>query len=136
MTGAEAQALNRLRAENIRNNMAKVWNKGWSRRRPLSQQDLDQFQDQVTEYDLGYFFQEKPEVSVETSLEREMRELAQAQLEDEIRVQGLLLSRFEYSQRLQSILAKPDVLASAQSKLSIKQALAKQAMDELLELVG
>ncbi len=79
LTAGEAQALNDLRAENIQNNFRDKVNDQVARLSPgslLTQSVLEALQLQLTSYDAGYKFNEKPGRNRTGDIEREALAIA------------------------------------------------------------
>jgi len=135
ITKAEAQALNGLRAENIRNNMAKLAAgvfEGLPAGGVLPVEIQAELQRQVTEYDLGYQFGLKPEPRGKNPIEAEALVVATERVEAGMRRSGVALSRVEYEAELVHQLASQEVQAEARRRVVVANQAAARALAELL----
>jgi hypothetical protein len=133
LTKAEAQALNGLRAENIRNNVFKLVAEAMSAVAPgqvlpaAAQQEL---QEKITEYDLKYQFPQRQEQRGQSPIEAEILVVATERVEASIRQAGV--SRAMYESLLAVALADSSVQAEARSRVATANQAAKRALEDLL----
>jgi len=131
LTLAEAQALNRLRAENIRNNLGKQWAKTLIKAKGApSLAELEAFREKVAEYDLEYKFAEQVN-QAQATIETEIEAIVLAQVEEEIRLSSIEVNKFEYNAMLAKARRSENVLHKAQHRLKTKQEIAAKLIDEL-----
>jgi hypothetical protein len=109
LTDSEARALNALRSENIRNNLAKELKK---LPLPLSPAALEAFEKRVAEYDAAYCFYPhlKDEPSSASPLEREIQAVAK-----------------EWNLPLDH----PDVHSEARARLDLERKVSQRVLQEL-----
>jgi hypothetical protein len=142
MTPGEAQALNRLRAENIRNNLASVVAAELAACLPgqgLSPEALARLQAKFTQYDSTYKFQERYSGSssqgpapVTGALDRAIRAVAQARVEEALRAAGQELGPEALAKQVELACALPEVQAEGHRRAQEQAAVAKAALEELL----
>lgn len=140
ITKAEAQALNALRAENIRNNMAKkvadaALPPDAVKPRLLSEIDLVDLQQQITEYDLKYTFplrgdKKDPVGLVELEIELLAKDRVEAQMRQD--PTSLVWSRFKYDKALEQAQADAGLQGEARRRVAARQQAAAKALQELL----
>lgn len=126
ITQAEAQALNQLRSENIRENMRPAFSRaieGTPVDALLSEETVAEIQAKIDQYDSEYQFSEKPEIRERPgAIEREARLLAQARsAEDATDEEIELLAR--------SI----DLVAEARARVEVRTKITATAMEDLLK---
>jgi hypothetical protein len=135
LTKAEAQALNGLRAENIRNNVFKlvaeaVGAVAEGQVLPAKvQQDLQQ---KITEYDLKYQFPLRHEPRGQSPIEEEILLVATEKVEAAIRQGEQVVSRTEYEAQLLAAIADPEVQAEARRRVTLANQAAAKALEDLL----
>jgi hypothetical protein len=134
LTKAEAQALNGLRAENIRNNISRAVLTALADRTVLTAEEHRELQELVTEYDLKYQFQQKVDRGGQgkSPVEAEALAVATETVEAHLRQTGQVISAREYEQALAAALATPEVQATARKRVVLAQEAAKRALEELL----
>lgn len=137
ITKAEAQALNALRAENIRNNVSKLvadaTGKADGTTRLLAEEDLQELQGKITEYDLKYSFPLRAEKKDPVGMiEMEVEALAKEAVEANIRQNGQPADRFAYDRLVQQALSDPGIQAEARRRVGARQEQARKALEELL----
>lgn len=128
---AERKALDQLRAENIRNNMAKQLARQANAKGVLSPEDLEAFRHQLAEYDRVYQFGQRglmPQVRQE-GLQEAIRKVAQERAREAANSTGILE---KVDQFYEKFLQDPSVRAEAQRRWEISQAVAADALRELL----
>ena len=133
-TPGEAQALNRLRAENIRNNMAPAVAEAADTTpdRQLSGPGLDSLRQRIARYDANYEFVEKHTPSRPGALETELLRVATEQVEADARALGKDLTVAQIVAMAKLMLGDPKVQAEARSRLAERQRIAQSALDDLL----
>lgn len=136
LTRGEAQALNGVRAENVRNNLKKLVDEAQTLAgdRLLSPGELAQIQSRFTEYDAGYSFEERrAQAPRRGDLEIAAREIATEVVDARARQEGLDLTPEDREVFIEQVAQDPGVLEQAHQRATAKrQALA----DSLADLIG
>lgn len=136
LTGAEAQALNALRAENIRNNFAKRVDKAIAVLLPgevLSAEALRELQVVLGTYDSGYGFVGKHEPRLKLSaLEVEIRAVAQERVEEQARGLGKDLDSSELESLVGQMASVPGVQEEARLRLQERMKVTVGSLEDLL----
>jgi hypothetical protein len=135
----EADALNGLRAENIRNNV-KRWideaTKGLPPGELLTPDALSALQDRVSEYARDYEFGPKGEPKGgirKTAFEIELLAIATSRVEEQARAMDITLSEEGFAEAVESQMKLAIVIEEARRRVSARQELAQQALQSLLE---
>lgn len=135
----EADALNGLRAENIRNNV-KRWVDEAKKSVPLGElltpDALSALQDRVSEYAASYEFGAKAEPkggTRKTSFEVELLAIAKERVEEQARSLGIELSEEGLQAAIESQTKLAIVIEEARRRVAAKNELAQQALQSLLE---
>lgn len=135
----EADALNGLRAENIRNNV-KRWvdeaTRGLQPGELLTPDAISALQDRVSEYAASYEFgvRAEPKGGVrKTAFEIELLAIAQERVESQARAMGIELSEEGLAEAVESQMKLAIVIEEARRRVSARQELAQQALQSLLE---
>lgn len=133
LTAEEAEALNALRAENIRNILGKHETK--LRRgevRVLTDSEVSALRARCLEVDASYAFQKRPERSVSAgTLEHELLSLARERVEAQVKAAGRSPSHAVRDEMIASFIKDPEVRAEAQRRLEAKQSIVAQSIEEL-----
>jgi plasmid stability protein len=136
LSPAEAQALNSLRAENIRNNVAKLVTDAVAVLPDgalLPPDIVAQLQDRIAAYDTGYEFVLKHTSGLKPgSIEAEARNIARDHLLIEARRAGTDLSDSELAAQITELLKAEWVQLAAREKVARRQAISTSALEELL----
>lgn len=134
LSAAEAQALNGLRAENIRNSLAK-----WIKRRltsairPLSQEELAQAKARCAELDEEYEFAQRETRGISPgTLEYEMVLLAQEKVEAQARARGLALTAEQKDEAIAALVQDPSIRAEASRRMEVRSRVISQEAANLL----
>lgn len=135
----EADALNGLRAENIRNNV-KRWVDEAKKTVPIGElltpDSISALQDRVSEYASEYEFGPKgePKGGVrKTAFEIELLAIATARVEEQARAMSIELSPEGMAEAVESQMKLAIVIEEARRRVSARQELAQQALQSLLE---
>ncbi len=130
---AEAQALNALRARNIRDNFQGVVRKAKDTTgEPLSVQAMADLQEAITSYDQGYHLQQRASGRAAVDrVGREIEALAQARTEEHFRKLGLEPSDQEFDDMVLAMSALPGLVAEAQLRLEASQAIVLGSIEDL-----
>lgn len=135
----EADALNGLRAENIRNNVKRKVDEAKKDLLPgelLTPDALSALQDYVSEYARDYEFGPKSEPKGgirKTAFEIELLAIAQARVEEQARQMEITLSEEGFAEAVESQMKLAIVIEEARRRVSARQELAQQALQSLLE---
>lgn len=138
LTKAEAQALNGLRAENIRNNMAKLVLEYLAQIEPgrvLPAEAMQELQGKITDYDLRYQFTLKHESRQgqgQSPIDAEILLVATEATEAMMRRTGKVLSANEFELSLAATTAQPEIQAEARRRLALANQAAAKALEDLL----
>lgn len=136
LNAGEAQALNGLRAENIRNNVTRmvqdevaVLEEG----ELLPVEVLDGLQARITEYDTKYQFMLK-HTSNRTlgALDAEAQKIASEVLAERASAEGLVFKVGEYRAEVAKLAASEPIQKRARQALGAKQAIATSSIEDLL----
>ena len=131
VTEAEAKALNQVRAENIRNNMAAKVKEIKGDSEELSQEQLDAIAAAVSKYDAEYVFNLASVGGGARStdpLEVQTRSLARQLVSNSAKQQGLKLKDIDkevLAAKIEEVMQIPEVIAEAKKLLKQKQKLAE-----------
>lgn len=134
----EADALNGLRAENIRNNVKRWVDKaqeGLPAGELLGPEALAALQDRVAEYAQGYVFGEKREPKGgirKTTFEQELRAVARERVETQARQQEVHLGEEELEAAIEAQMKLAQVVEEARRRVSKRIEIAKAALQELI----
>lgn len=136
LSPGEAQALNGLRAENIRNNMSKPVLLAVSMLLPgelLDPATLSELQDKIARYDSGYQFPLRFESSKKRgAIELEARALAEAEVETQLRRAGVEVSEEEKEKLVVEMELTPAIQGEARKRVQARQQVAKETLESLL----
>jgi len=139
LTQNEADALNGLRAENIRNNV-KRWideaTRGLAPGELLTPDAISSLQDKVSEYARDYEFgpRGEPKGGIrKTAFEIELLAIATARVEEQARSMDITLSEEGFQEAVESQMKLAIVVEEARRRVSARQELAQQALQSLLE---
>ena len=126
----ELAALDRLRAENIRNNLAKQMDKiDW----PLKGKDLEAFEFKVAQADASYEFQVVEAQSRRSPFDRELEAVAEEMAEQMLRAEGTFNTTREQIQALAGELKEEkEAQMEARRRLEAKKAAALEGLEEIL----
>lgn len=137
ITAAEAKALNDLRAENIQNNTRRLVQQasaGLSQGQLLAQEVLDQIQTRITEYDLGYSFEQKAASARNRlgDIEAEARDIAREQVEEAMRQAGAgAPDEPEFQRLIAETAALPQIIAAARDRVAAKRRAVSGVLEDL-----
>lgn len=132
LTQAEATELNALRADKIRNNLARIVEKAEATLLPgqlLHPTTLADIQQQISEFDSKYTFQPRHLSRKPGALDALALEIAEDRLRARAREQGL---NSPSDEAIQAEATLPEVQALARERLAIKQRIAQSSLEELL----
>lgn len=135
LTAETAQALNGLRADNIRNNMRRAVHSAVDRCGSglLPAEVLAELQSAIAKHDREYQFQARPEArALSGTLEAEIRAVALERVEAQVRQQGREASSAEIEAMVPSFAELPGVQAEARKRMGTRLAVAKSSMEDLL----
>lgn len=139
LTKAEAQALNGLRAENIRNNVFKFVAEALGTAQQgqvLPAEVQKELQEKITEYDLKYQFPLRSEPRGQSPIEVEVLIVATERVEAAIRQRGtyelVVVNRAMYEDMLALALADPAVQEEARKRIALANQAAARALEDLL----
>lgn len=136
LTKAEAQALNALRAENIRNNTSKRVEQELAKLPPgelLSPAQLESLQGVIAQYDRNYKFPLRHVARPRKGELEEMAEdVARERVEQQCRQQGVTLAEPELTARVAEFAALPVVQEEARRRLRERTTVAAASLEELL----
>lgn len=134
----EADALNGLRAENIRNNV-KRWvdeaAKGLAPGELLTPDVISALQDRISLYSRDYTFGERREPKGgirKTAFEIELRSVAQERVEAQARSLDIELSAEGLEAAVEAQMKLAQVVEEARQRVAARQELAQQALKDLL----
>ena len=126
LSAGEAQALNALRAENIRNNMAKKLAKLQS---PLTPAGLEVFTSEVVAYDQAYIFQARPgSPKAAGSFDAEVQKLAREVAEAKVRADQLPPGAQGWLEH--ELATSPEIHNEARRRLALRDEVARKALEE------
>lgn len=145
LTSGEAQALNQLRNENIRNNMRKLVKEAMAEtpNSPLTQEKVVELQLRIDNYSNTYQFTSSAEGPIPTlgALEREVRLLAEEKAEEAIRATGVDFDTWLqgkdhqglFEQKIKELTQLPELVQEARNRIAIQQQVAKKvfSIDQL-----
>lgn len=140
ITEAEAKALNQVRAENIRNNMASKIKKALETDGATPESVQATMASEVTEYDAGYEFTLASVGGGRTStlspVEREARSIARTYISSQLKEQGITQKEYKEANGEDSINAKivefaehPKIIEMAKKAVAEREANAKVASE-------
>ncbi len=135
LSRAEAQALNGLRAENIRNNVAKAVVAALAELpegQVLAAAEHRVLQQRITEYDLGYQFPLRHEPRGQSPIEAETLAVATEYTEAMMRQSGEAWSRDLYETTLAVAMDSLVVQAEARRRVALQNQAAAKALEDLL----
>lgn len=136
ITEGEAQALNGLRAENIRNRMARVVANATAsldEGELLSTEAVAELQAQITRYDSRYQFVKRHVANATTTvIASEAKAIAEAELAMQQQALGLQLDPDELAAELERLIASERVQQQARARASRRLVVSQQALEELL----
>lgn len=129
---AEAQALNALRGENIREGLRKKFDRLMGRypSGALSPEGYDELRRMAAEADQNYQFKAKKGEAV-GEVNKVIRDLAREQVEGLTRAKGLSLTQDEFDQQVGELSERGDLLAEAQRRMRIKKEVAEEVIAEV-----
>lgn len=135
LTEGEAKALNQVRAENIRNNMAASVKIAYGDE-PTAELSPETISKVVTDYDAQYVFTVGSVGTKRTTdpLEAETIRLARTLLSDALKTKGIALSKVPEEARnakIAEIAARPGVIAQAKKNLESRKKMAESVLDGL-----
>lgn len=135
ITKGEAQALNKLRVENIANNLRELVNKAVATLEPgemLSQEKLAEIQAEITRYDLGYQFLERHSPRTRLgAIEQEARAVARERIEAQARRDGAELTEEQIEQLVGETEGLPAVQEEARLRVSARRRVTSEGLDSL-----
>lgn len=133
---AEAQALNSLRAENIRNNVSKIVLDEvaiLAEGQLLSSQKLEYLQQQITEYDLSYQFVTKHTPARRPGqLEIEAKIVATDLVLERCHAKQLSLSDADFQAEVEFLQTTDEVQDKARTRIAARSQIAASAVEDLL----
>lgn len=135
LTEAEATALNGLRAENIRNNLANHVAKATAALPAgtlLGPDELQALAEIATKYDSDYEFGPKRKYTRQGPIEAEAKTIARARVVAAARQAGRTLSQDELAVQVERLALAEDVLAKARQRVEDSQRIASAALESLL----
>lgn len=138
LTANEADALNGLRAENIRNNVKKLVDRATAALSPgqlLTPAELSELQDAVSAYARDYSFGERREPKGgirQTPFEQELRAVASERVEAQQRQLGVELSAEGFEASVEANCKLAPVIEEARQRVAARSAIASKALEELL----
>lgn len=131
LSASEASALNSLRSENIRNNVAKFVNEElakWPEGAVLSSALHERLQQRVEDYARDYEFSSRAWAPPPSAVELEARELARERIRERFgEAEG---DGFESAVAREELL--PELIALARQRVAIRQRTAARALEELI----
>lgn len=135
LTEGEAKALNQVRAENIRNNMASSVKTAFGDA-PTEELSPETISKVVADYDAQYVFTVGSVGTKRTTdpLEAEAIRLARTLLSDALKTKGIALSKVPEEARntkIAEIAARPGVIAQAKKNLESRKKMAESVLDGL-----
>lgn len=134
----QADALNGLRAENIRNNVKKMVDKACATLAPgelLTPAELSDLQDEVSAYASDYIFGERREPKGgirKTPFEQELRAVALERVEAQARRMEIELSPEGLEIQIEAQMKLAPVVQEARLRVAKRQEISKQALEDLL----
>lgn len=135
ITAGEAQALERLRAENVRNVSARWVADQVAILSPgelLTKDQIDRLQVQIEQFAQTYRFPLKHEPAPKLdAIGREARAMAQDQVKAEARRLGETLSLDDFDLRVEEMMKRPSIQDEARRRVSAMSALANQSLEDL-----
>ncbi len=133
---AEAQALNGLRAEHIRDNVSKVVSKALAESQDgalLSPKALEEVSRAIAQYDSRYNFIFKHEPRAKRGLlESVVRGLAEEWVEVQLRQQDLTLSEEDREKLILQTEQLEPIQTAARERLAVQQSVARETLEDLL----
>lgn len=136
LTRAEAQALNALRAENIRNNMARAVEKETAKLldgQLLSPEALAALQETISTYDRNYQFPSRHQPRPRKGeLDLVTEEVARERVEAQARQDGTALNEATLVARTVEFCLLPAVQEEARRRLAERQSVAMGSLEDLL----
>ena len=136
LTRAQAQALNALRGENIREIVRREWDrlaKPTGEDGLLSEAQVEAFQAKITEIDRRYEFKERPTSRPKAgTLGAEIESVAREAVEEIARRSGEAISISRFDDLVSDFQTRIDIQAEARRRLSAKIAQSKMAIEDLL----
>lgn len=135
LTVGEAQALNRLRAENIRNNLSGLVKQEVDKLLPgqvLSADAQARLQAIVTGYDKKYEFVERHISRADGPIEAAVRAVAEARIEEKARGEGIEHDPTVFEILVVEAMRRPDVQEEGRRRAADRQQAAKAGLEELL----
>lgn len=134
LSPAEAEALNALRAENIRNSIFKrVQAAAPEAGQEISQPQLQALQAFARRLDSEYQFKTRLQRQQEGQLMSEAREIAFQRVSAQLRQAGTSLAVAEFDAAVAELAATPEVQAQALARVQEGQRLASASLESLLE---
>jgi hypothetical protein len=131
----EAQALNALRAENIRNNLAQQVRKRTEGLRPgdlLAGENLAELNALAADYDANYQFGARRAYTREGPIEIEAKQVARSRVLASARAAGQTLSEDDLSRLVAEQARQADVLDEARRRVGEHQRVATGALESLI----
>lgn len=134
LSETEAQALNALRAENIRNNVSKWIIEAQSRcgKGLLPQQVVDEIRKRIRDYDRDYTFQPKTERKRLGAIEVEALSLAVSIAGTAARKEGRDDSEEALREEIELLSQSLEIIAEARAIVEEKQRIAQEGLEGLL----
>lgn len=135
LSEAEAIALNGLRAENIRNNLASQVAKATANLPAgtlLGQDELQTLAELAAKYDSEYEFGPKRRYTRQGPIEAEAKQIARARVVAAARQAGTTLSQDELIVQIERLAQADDVLVEARQRVQDSQQIASAALESLL----
>lgn len=133
----EADALNGLRAENIRNNVKKLVDKatqGLPQGQLLDSTILNTLEEEISDYARTYSFGERREPKGgirKTAFEQELRSVAEERISTQQRQLDIQLTEDAFEAAVEQQMQLAPVIDEARQRVSKRQELAAQALAEL-----
>lgn len=137
VTAAEAKALNQVRAENLRNNLAAKVKEIKGDAEELSQEQLSQIAATVAEYDKAYEFSMASAGGGSRTtdpLEAEAKAIARQLVSNAVRKSGIKLKDYpkdKFDAKVAEVMELPEVQSAAKERLKKKAKLAEAAAGAL-----
>lgn len=135
LSALEAQALNAIRAENIRNLAFKAFKKAGLLASIQSPTSLEQMARDVSRIDHSYEFRPPSTPKRESPLDLLLREIALEIIQQRERQQGYPLSDSDFDSTLQTLICAPEVQSEARRRLEARQVIAQQSLEEIFDLL-
>lgn len=135
LTANEAEALNRLRAENIRNNVKRWVDQAEPTRGLIPQAELNALAERIAQYAQGYEFAApaEPKGGIrKTGFETEIENIARERVEAKLRLTGITLSKEAHADAIEGEMKLSEVQLEARKRFEARATLAANELKELL----